>query len=31
MQLDTHVKILLDTLANSGQPNLWDLAPAEAR
>ena len=31
MQLDTHVKILLDTLANSGQHNLWGLAPAEAR
>jgi acetyl esterase/lipase len=31
MHLDTNVQILLDTLANSGQPKLWDLAPAEAR
>jgi acetyl esterase len=31
MQLDSNVQILLDTLANSGQPKLWDLAPAEAR
>ena len=31
MQLDSNVQILLDTLANSGQPKLWDLAPVEAR
>ncbi len=31
MQLDNAVRILLDTLASSGQPKLWDLAPAEAR
>src|ERR1700757_5175497 len=31
MHLDSNVQILLDTLANSGQPKLWDLAPAEAR
>ena len=31
MQLDTHVRNLLDMLANSGQPKIWELAPAEAR
>ena len=31
MQLDSNVQILLDSLANSGQPKLWDLAPVEAR
>jgi hypothetical protein len=31
MQLDTHVKSLLDTLAASGQPKMWELPPTEAR
>ena len=31
MQLDTHVKGLLDTLAASGQPKMWELPPTEAR
>ena len=31
MQLDSNVKTLLDTLANSGQPKLWDLTPPDAR
>jgi hypothetical protein len=31
MQLDTHVKGLLDTLASSGQPKMWELPPTEAR
>jgi acetyl esterase len=31
MQLDTHVRNLLDMFANSGQPKIWELAPAEAR
>jgi acetyl esterase len=31
MQLDTHVKGLLDMLAASGQPKMWELPPAEAR
>ena len=28
---ETTVKTLLDTLANSGQPKLWDLTPPDAR
>ena len=31
MQLDTHVRNLLDMFANSGQPKIWDLPPADAR
>jgi acetyl esterase len=31
MQLDTNVKSLLDMLAASGQPKLWDLTPPDAR
>jgi hypothetical protein len=31
MQLDTHVRNLLDVFANSGQPKIWELPPAEAR
>jgi hypothetical protein len=31
MQLDAHVKGLLDMLASSGQPKMWELPPAEAR
>jgi acetyl esterase len=31
MQLDTHVRNLLDMLANSGQPKIWELPPADAR
>jgi acetyl esterase len=31
MQLDTHVRNLLDMFANSGQPKIWELTPAEAR
>ena len=31
MQLDTHVKGLLDMLAASGQPKMWELPPVEAR
>ena len=31
MQLDTHVKGLLDTLAASEQPKMWELPPTEAR
>ena len=31
MQLDTHVKGLLDTLAASAQPKMWELPPTEAR
>ena len=31
MQLDTNVKSLLDMLAASGQPKLWELTPVDAR
>ena len=31
MELDTHVKGLLDMLAASGQPKMWEVPPAEAR
>jgi acetyl esterase len=31
MQLDTHVRGLLDMLAASGRPKMWELAPADAR
>jgi len=31
MQLDTHVRNLLDMFANSGQPKIWEVPPAEAR
>jgi acetyl esterase len=31
MQLDTNVRSLLDMLAASGQPKLWDLTPPDAR
>jgi acetyl esterase len=31
MQLDTHVRNLLDMFANSGQPKIWELPPADAR
>ncbi len=31
MQLDTHVRGLLDMLAASGQPKLWELSPPDAR
>jgi acetyl esterase len=31
MQLDTNARILLDMVAASGQPKLWDLAPPDAR
>ena len=31
MQLDTHVRNLLDMFANSGQPKIWELPPAQAR
>jgi acetyl esterase len=31
VQLDTHVRNLLDIFAGSGQPKLWDLQPTEAR
>jgi hypothetical protein len=31
MQLDTNARILLDMVAASGQPKLWELTPPEAR
>jgi hypothetical protein len=31
MQLDTHVRNLLNMFANSGQPKIWELPPARAR
>jgi acetyl esterase len=31
MQLDTHVRNLLDMFASSGQPKIWELPPADAR
>jgi acetyl esterase/lipase len=31
MQLDTNVRSLLDMLAASGQPKLWELTPVDAR
>ena len=31
MELDAHVKGLLDMLAASGQPKMWEVLPAEAR
>jgi acetyl esterase len=31
VQLDTHVRNLLDMLANSEQPKIWELPPADAR
>jgi acetyl esterase len=31
VELDSDVRSLLDMLANSGQPKLWDLTPAVAR
>ena len=31
VQLDTHVRNLLDMFANSGQPKIWELPPAQAR
>jgi class 3 adenylate cyclase len=31
MQLDTYVRALLDMLAASGQPKLWELALADGR
>ena len=31
MQLDTHVRNLLDMFADSGQPKIWELPPAQAR
>ena len=31
MQLDTNARVLLDMVAASGQPKLWDLTPPDAR
>ena len=31
MQLCTNARLLLDMVAASGEPKLWDLTPAEAR
>jgi acetyl esterase len=31
MQLDTNARLLLDMVAASGEPKLWDLTPPEAR
>ena len=31
MQLCTNARLLLDMVAASGQPKLWDLTPPEAR
>jgi acetyl esterase len=31
MQLCTNVKLLLDMVAASGEPKLWELTPSEAR
>ena len=31
MHLDTNARVLLDMVAASGQPKLWDLAPPDAR
>ena len=31
MQLDTNARLLLDMVAASGEPKLWDLTPPQAR
>jgi acetyl esterase len=31
MHLDTNARVLLDMVAASGQPKLWDLTPPDAR